>query len=371
MGCPPAAPVVPNPNQASPGPAPVNPLGAAAADPIPASQPSSSEPISGTPDLVPVAPRPSADPALADPVPAASSSADPVEARWGQPEFWGAVTRSWKPYQHSSGFRLKLPSGWTVRDAGASLTLRTRDPSLKGLGFGVGHVSLPDVKDVGNPEQFRGVQATFVSGLAQYSFKATDEQIRSVDIGGQRIAATSLLGVSPRTGDDVFCVLYLTQVGSNRDGHFMFVLSGDSALLQSRGRFLARALISSFANRTSPSATGGSGVAAGASRTSGSVDANALGRWLPSSAYSSGGFSVTSANTLQLREDGTCLLSKKTAGAEQVVNRGRWSAAGGTLTLAWENAGRGVYDYEILSVYTANDNMLWTTPERVRWRRAE
>ena len=351
-----------------------NPL--AAGDP--ASQPIATDsPPATTPDAPGTATPPgptavdspaAANPPAADPATASPTSVDPEEARWGRPEFWGAVTRGWKPYRHPNGFRLKLPSDWKIRDAGRSLTLRPRDPSLKGLGFGVGHVSLPDVKDVGNVEQFRAVQSTFVSGLAQYRFKATGEQLQRLDIADQSISGASLRGVNPRTGEDVLCMLYLTQVGANQKGHFMFVLSSDTALLKSRGRFLARALISTFANSTS---VGEAGQAAGAPQATGTSDATAVGSWVPARAYRSAGLSVTIESTLHLREGGVCVLMGPSDEGSTIVNEGRWSATAGTLSFAWKTASMSVHDYEILSVYAENDNMLWTTPRRLRWRRAK
>jgi len=64
-------------------------------------------------------------------------------------------------------------------------------------------------------------------------------------------------------------------------------------------------------------------------------------------------------------------MGQKPDASPEILKRGRWSASGGTVTLVWGSGGRSVHDYEILSVYVDRDTLLWTTPERVRWRRAK
>jgi hypothetical protein len=207
---------------------------------------SPANPLADSPATNPAPPADGTTPGQPSSMPVPPSSSDPTHDRWGEPEFWAVVTREWQPYTHSNGFRMKLPPGWTVRDTKGSLTLRPLDPELKGLGFGVGHVPRPDVTDAHDPTQFSREFDSVRSGLSQYNLQRVGDTHKQLDIGDRAISGASMVGTSPRSGDEVFGVFYLAQTGADRAGHFVFVLTRERELLETRGRFLARALISTF-----------------------------------------------------------------------------------------------------------------------------
>ncbi|MFT7486042.1 MAG: hypothetical protein ACI9F9_001895 [Candidatus Paceibacteria bacterium] len=316
----------------------------------------------------------SAPAAATSPLPTGDASSRD-ETDWGKSEYWERAIAQWESHQHSNGFSLKLPAGWSVQDQESNLQLLSPEGSFDDVSFFVVHHPLQGIDYVDDEDDFKKVMDNFVAQTPELGFKQQNKEMVRAPLGYQDLSIASFAG--EQEGTKLYADVFLTEAGEEFEAFLFFAMSSNKAILDGEVRFLARALASSFGYAP----TGESAVVASAPRPAGGQDAACVGSWISSSVYVSDGFSFASDSYLLLQADGVCTAGQSTggggggvlyrSGGVEYTSRGTWATKDGTMDMRWESGNKPSHAYQILDVWESQDTLLWTTPDRVKWKRSQ